>query len=34
MLRVSPDGKELWVQTTGASTNSILDPSTLEVKET
>jgi YVTN family beta-propeller protein len=34
MLRVSRDGKELWVQASGANTNSILDPQTLEIKET
>ena len=34
MLRVSPDGKEVWVQTGGVNTNNILDPDTLEIKET
>jgi YVTN family beta-propeller protein len=33
MLRMSPDGKELWVQASGANTNNILDPTTLEIKE-
>lgn len=33
MLRVSPDGKQLWVQASGNSTNNILDPDTLEIKE-
>jgi YVTN family beta-propeller protein len=34
MLRVSPDGKQLWVQAATANTNSILDPDTLEIKST
>ena len=34
MLRVSPDGGQLWVQAAGANTNSILDPSTLAIKDT
>jgi len=34
MLRVSPDGGQLWVQASGANTNSILDPSTLDIKDT
>lgn len=29
MLRVSPDGKEVWVQTSSASTNVVLDADTL-----
>ncbi|GEM_PF-696386 len=31
MLRVSPDGKELWVQAAGNNTNNILDPDKLTV---
>jgi YVTN family beta-propeller protein len=34
MLRVAPSGRELWVQAAGANTNSILDPETLEIKDT
>lgn len=33
MLRVSPDGKQVWVQAPGNNTNSILDADTLEIKE-
>lgn len=33
MLRVSPDGKQLWVQASGASTNNIVDPESLQIKE-
>jgi YVTN family beta-propeller protein len=29
MLRVSPDGKEVWVQTSDANTNVVLDAETL-----
>ena len=29
MLRVSPDGKEVWVQTAEANTNVVLDASDL-----
>jgi len=32
MLRVSPNGKEVWVQATAANTNTILDAQTLAVK--
>jgi len=34
MLRVSPDGKEVWVQTVGASTNVVLDANDLSVLST
>jgi len=34
MLRVSPDGKEVWVQTADANTNVVLDASTLGVLAT
>ena len=34
MLRVSPDGTELWVQTVGANTNVVLDVETLDVLHT
>jgi YVTN family beta-propeller protein len=34
MLRVSPDGKALWVQTGTANTNVVLDPETLEILQT
>src|SRR5215467_15883312 len=34
MLRVSPDGKEVWVQTAEANTNVVLDASTLAVLAT
>ena len=34
MLRVSPDGKELWVQTAAANTNVVLDPESMEVRHT
>jgi DNA-binding beta-propeller fold protein YncE len=34
MLRVSPDGKEVWVQTVGASTNVVLDATDLSVLST
>jgi len=34
MLRVSPDGKEVWVQTVGASTNVVLDAADLSVLST
>lgn len=30
MLRVSPDGKEVWVQTAGTNANVILDAGTME----
>jgi len=32
MLRVSPDGREVWVQATAANTNTILDARTMVVK--
>jgi len=34
MLRVSPDGKEVWVQTGEANTNVVLDASDLKVLAT
>jgi DNA-binding beta-propeller fold protein YncE len=34
MLRVSPDGKEVWVQTADADTNVVLDASDLTVLST
>ena len=34
MLRVSPDGKEVWVQTAEANTNVVLDASDLSVLST
>jgi YVTN family beta-propeller protein len=34
MLRVSPDGKAVWVQTGSANTNVVLDPDTLEILQT
>lgn len=34
MLRVSPDGKQLWVLSVGANTDSLLDPGTLAIEET
>ena len=34
MLRVTPDGKDLWVQTVGANTNVVLDVETLDVLHT
>ncbi len=34
MLRVSPDGKEVWVQTGEANTNVVLDASDLSVLST
>jgi len=34
MLRVSPDGKEVWVQTAEANTNVVLDASNLSVLAT
>jgi DNA-binding beta-propeller fold protein YncE len=34
MLRVSPDGREVWVQTVGANTNVVLDASDLSVLST
>jgi DNA-binding beta-propeller fold protein YncE len=34
MLRVSPDGKEVWVQTANANTNVILDAGNLSVLAT
>src|SRR5947199_10051191 len=34
MLRVSPDGKEVWVQTADANTNVVLDASDLAVLST
>src|SRR5262245_50136942 len=34
MLRVSPDGKEVWVQTADANTNVVLDASDLAVLAT
>ena len=34
MLRVSPDGREVWVQTVGANTNVVLDASDLAVLST
>jgi YVTN family beta-propeller protein len=34
MLRVSPDGKALWVQTGTGNTNVVLDPETLDILQT
>ena len=34
MLRVTPDGKDLWVQTAGANTNVVLDPESMDVRHT
>ena len=34
MLRVTPDGKDLWVQMVGANTNVVLDPESMEVLHT
>lgn len=34
MLRVSPDGKEVWVQTAGANTNVVLNADDLSVLST
>ena len=34
MLRVSPDGKAVWVQTGTANTNVVLDPDSLDVLQT
>ena len=34
MLRVSPDGKFVWVQTGAANTNVVLDPETMAVLQT
>jgi len=34
MLRVSPDGKDLWVQTGEADTNVVLDVESMEVLQT
>ena len=34
MLRVSPDGREVWVQTVGANTNVVLDANDLSVLST
>ena len=34
MLRVLPDGRHLWVQTTGANTNVVLDVESLETVHT
>jgi DNA-binding beta-propeller fold protein YncE len=34
MLRVSPDGKEVWVQTAGSNTNTVLDAGDLSVLDT
>ena len=34
MLRVSPDGKEVWVQTAGANTNVVLNADDLSVLAT
>ena len=34
MLRVTPDGKELWVQTAGANTNVVLDSESMDVLHT
>ena len=34
MLRVAPDGKDLWVQTVGANTNAVLDAETMETLQT
>ena len=34
MLRVSPDGKEVWVQTAEANTNVVLDAANRQVRET
>ena len=34
MLRVSPDGTVVWVQTAGANTNAVLDVDTLETLHT
>lgn len=31
MLRVSPDGKEVWVQTASTNTNAVLDPDTMAI---
>jgi DNA-binding beta-propeller fold protein YncE len=34
MLRVTPDAKEVWVQTGGANTNAVLDAATMAVLHT
>ena len=34
MLRVTPDGKDLWVQTAGANTNVVLGVDTMETRHT
>ena len=34
MLRVTPDGQDLWVQTVGANTNVVLDAESMEVLHT
>jgi len=34
MLRVNPDGKDLWVLTASANTNVVLDPESMEVLHT
>jgi YVTN family beta-propeller protein len=34
MLRVTPDGKDLWVQTVGANTNVVLDAESMDVLHT
>ena len=34
MLRVTPDGRYLWVQTAAANTNVVLDTDTMEVLQT
>jgi YVTN family beta-propeller protein len=34
MLRVSPDGKAVWVQTGQGNTNVVLDPESLEILQT
>jgi YVTN family beta-propeller protein len=34
MLRVSPDGKVVWVQTAGANTNAVLDVERMDVLHT
>jgi DNA-binding beta-propeller fold protein YncE len=34
MLRVTPDGRHVWVQTAAAHTNVVLDADTMEVLET
>ena len=34
MLRVAPDGQEVWVQSTGANNNVVLDVTTMEILHT